>query len=212
MMVSDKNFKRDNAQFIRNLFFKKRLLFLDCQMDPSGGLAYCNDDSLPFSWPSSPRGIIDQIIFLDSLNHEPIKLMIDSPGGFISAYLTLYDIIRASRSPIFTISAGVVASAAAPILASGKPNHRYILPYSRVMIHMPQSRVGGDTDQVDNQVKEFKKVKNVYISILSRHTGKTPEQIEHDINRLELWMDASETVAYGLADHILNSFNEFALL
>ena len=178
----------------------------------TGGLAYCNDPSLPFDWASSPRSVIDQIIYLDSLNHEPIKLMIDSPGGLISAYLNLYDIIRASLSPIYTVAAGVVASAATPILVSGEPNHRYILPNSRVMIHMSQSRFGGDPDQVDNQVKEFKKVKNVYIEILSRHTGKTPEQIEQDINRLELWMNANETVAYGLADHVLTSFSEFALL
>lgn len=212
MMISGNDFKRSRAQFIRNMFSTKRLLFLDCQMDDSGGLAYFNDESMPFYWSSSPRSVIDQIIFLDSLNRQPIKLMIDSPGGFISAYLTLYDIIRASRSPIYTIAAGVVASAAAPILASGEPGHRYVLPNSRVMIHMPQSHVGGDPAQVKNQVKEFEKTKNVYINILSRHTGKTPEQIEQDINRLELWMDADETVAYGLADRVLGSFNELALL
>ncbi|GEM_PF-964789 len=212
MLVYDKDFKRSNTTFIRHMFFTKRLLFLDCQLDISGGLAYCNDGSMPFNWASSPRSVIDQIIYLDSFSQEPIKLMIDSPGGLISAYLNLYDIIRVSRSPIYTIAAGVVASAAAPILVSGESGHRYILPNSRTMIHMPRSQVGGDPAQVANQVREFEKTKNVYIEILSRHTGKTPEQIEQDINRLELWMDANETVAYGLADHVLTSFSEFALL
>ncbi|MBI2635266.1 MAG: ATP-dependent Clp protease proteolytic subunit [Parcubacteria group bacterium] len=212
MLVSNNNFKRSNARFLRQLFFEERLLFLDCQLDGTGGLAYYNDGSIPFDWASSPRSVIDQIIYLDSLNREPIKLMIDSPGGLASAYLNLYDIMKASRSPIYTVATGVVASAAVPILVGGEPGHRYILPNSRTMIHMPRSHFGGDPKEVENQVREFNKVKTLYIGILSRHTNKAPDLIESDINRLDFWMDAKESVAYGLVDHVLNSFSEFALL
>lgn len=153
MLVHEKDFSGRNIRFLRQLFFQeKRLIFLECQLDESGGAAYCNDMTMP-GWAVSPRSVIDQIIYLDHVNNNPITLAIDSPGGFVSHYLNLYDVIQAARSPIHTLAMGFIASAAAPILAGGFKGKRYIFESSRTMIHLPRGGAQGDDEDLDKQAK-----------------------------------------------------------
>lgn len=215
MLVHDKNFSGRNLRFLRQLFFeKRRLIFLECQLDESGGVAYYNDPTLP-DWAASPRSVIDQIIYLDNMErteNRPIRLLIDSPGGFISPYLNLYDVMRAARSPIYTIAMGFIASAAAPILAGGFNGKRFIFPSSKTMIHLPHGGAQGDDEDLDKRAKQLKKTKDTYIKILSRHTGKEPEEIERAINRKDYFMDAQETIDFGLADHLVTTLEEVFVL
>lgn len=213
MLVNgDREFSQRNLRFLRQLFFEeRRLLFLECQMDESGGLAYCNDLSMP-TWAVSPRGVIDQIIYLDNLSKKPIKLIVDSSGGFLSQYLNLYDIIQAAQSPTYTIAMGFIASAAATILAGGFKGKRYIFESSRTMIHLPQGGAQGDDEDLKKQAIQLKKTKDRYIQILSKHTGKSPKVIEKAIDRKDHYMDAEEAVTFGLADKVVTTLEEVFVL
>lgn len=215
MLVHEKSFSGKNLRLLRQLFFEKhRLIFLECQLDESGGTAYCNDPTMP-TWAVSPRGVIDQILYLDNIEkseERPIKMVIDSSGGFISPYLNLYDVMQAARSPIHTIAMGFIASAAAPILAGGFKGKRFIFPSSKTMIHLPRGGAQGDEEDLDKQAKLLKKTKDTYIKILSSHTGKDPDEIEKAINRKDHYMDAKETIEFGLADHLVTNLQEVFVL
>lgn len=215
MLVHDKGFSHKNLRFLRQLFFEEqRVIFLECQIDESGGVAYCNDPTMP-GWAVSPRSVIDQIIYLDSIEKtetKPIKLFIDSPGGFVSQYLNLYDIIQAARSPIHTVAMGFIASAAAPILAGGFKGKRYIFESSRTMIHLPQGGARGDDEDLKKQALQLKKIKDRYMQILSKHTGKNPKVIEKAIDRKDHYMDAKETIEFGLADQLVTRLDELFVL
>jgi len=208
MMVHEKDYRQQNLRLLRQLFFeKRRLLYLEGQLDPSYGAVYAgNDPTLPGLWATSPRAVIDQILHLDHLEIKRIGIIIDSPGGLVSQYLNLYDIIQTASSPIYTIAMGVISSAAASVLAGGTPGKRFIFASSRTMIHLPRGGAQGDDDDLEKQAKELKKTKDKYIGILSRHTGKTPEEIEQVINRKDHWMNAIETVSFGLADKVVENF------
>ncbi|MEK7087505.1 MAG: ATP-dependent Clp protease proteolytic subunit [Patescibacteria group bacterium] len=215
MLTHDKEFSQRNNLFLRQLFFeKRRLIFLEDHVDGSGGAAYCNDPTMP-GWSVSPRGVIDQILYLDHVENSqnsPIRLVIDSPGGYVSYYLNLYDVIQAARSPIYTIAMGFIASAAAPILAGGFPGKRYIFASSRTMIHLPRGGAHGDDEDLDKQAKQLRKIKDTYMKILGRHTGKDPDEIEKAINRKDHFMDAMETIEFGLADNLVTSLEETFVL
>ena len=211
MLIHDKEFSQKNIRFLRQLFFEKRLLFLECHNDESGGSAYYNDPTMPM-WALSPRSVIDQIVYLNHLNNDPIRLVIDSPGGYISYYLNLYDIMQASRCPIYTIAMGFIASAAAPILAGGCKGKRFIFPSSKTMIHLPKGGASGDDEDLKKQALQLKKTKDIYIKIISRHTGKTPAVIEKVIDRKDYFMDAKETIDFGLADELVESLEETFVL
>lgn len=215
MFAHSKDFHQRNLRLLRQLFFEKhRLIFLECQIDESGGAAYCNDPTMP-TWAVSPRGVIDQILYLDSIGKPekmPIRVIIDSPGGYISPYLNLYDVIHAARCPIYTIAMGFIASAAAPILAGGFKGKRFIFPSSKTMIHLPQGGAQGDAEELRKQAVRLKKTKDTYIEILSRHTGKKPKVIEKAIDRTDYFMDAKETIEFGLADKLVTSLEETFML
>jgi len=212
MLVHDKEFSQRNVRLLRQLFFEKhRLIFLECHNDESGGSAYFNDPTMSM-WAVSPRSVIDQIVYLNSVSNEQIRLAIDSPGGYVSYYFNLYDVIQASRSPIYTIAMGFIASAAAPILAGGFKGKRFIFPSSKTMIHLPQGGAQGDAEELRKQAVRLKKTKDTYIEILSRHTGKKPKVIEKAIDRTDYFMDSKETIEFGLADHLVTSLEEVFML
>lgn len=214
MLTNDRGFSQRNLRFLRQIFFEdSRLIFLECQMDESGGAAYCNDPSLPAYWSVSPRGVIDQIIFLNAKDkNRPIVLFIDSPGGLVSQYLNVYDVMQAVSSPIHTVAMGFIASAAVPVLAGGRSGKRFVFSNSRTMIHLPRGGAQGDDEDLDRQTKELKRTKDAYIKILSKHAGKELAVIEAAIKPKEHFMDAEETIAFGLADKIVASLDELFVL
>ncbi|MDO8676369.1 MAG: ATP-dependent Clp protease proteolytic subunit [Candidatus Azambacteria bacterium] len=203
-MISDREFKLQRSRFVRQVLFeKKRILYLEGNFDQSQGLGYSgNDPTLPFFWATSPRAVIDQIFYLESQNHEPIKLIIDHPGGVIKAFFNLHDVIMVAQSPIYTIAMGLVSSAAVSVLAAGKK--RFIFPNSQTMIHMAKTSNQGDEDEIEKQRKEFLKIQQQYIGVLSKRTGKSSGVIKEAM-KVETWMNAEESKAFGLVDHIIVS-------
>lgn len=211
MMISDRESKLQKSKFVRQVLFEKnRLIYLEGNFDQSRGLGYCgNDLTLPFAWATSPRAVIDQIFYLETQNHEPIKLIIDHPGGVIKAFFNLHDVIITAKSPIHTIAMGLVSSAAVSVLAAG--TMRFIFPNSQTMIHMAKTTSQGNEDEIEKQKEEFLKIQWQYVNILSQRTGKSPEAIKEAM-KVETWMNAKETVEFGLADRVVTTLEEVFVL
>lgn len=159
----------------------------------------------------SSVNIADDIMSLSIENPEkPIFLFIDSIGGEATNGFMLYDVIRMSKAPIYTI--GINASSmATTILVSG--NKRYVTPHSKTMIHLPSTMFQGDSSEMEIRNKEIAKVKEELVNIYIEHgataglkNGATHKQIKNklmkDINK-EKWFSAQEAVDYGLVDEII---------
>lgn len=147
--------------------------------------------------------IVAQMLFLDSLNHEPIHLFINSGGGECYSGLELVSVMRYIKSPVHTTILGVAASMAAVIASSGEKGHRKALPYSRFMIHQPSSAVNYTTFK-DQQIhlQEMENLKWDLYEVLSENSGKTKEEIEHLCDR-DKWMKAEEAISLGFLDEII---------
>ena len=147
--------------------------------------------------------VVAQLIFLESENpKKEINLYINSPGGSVTAGLAIYDTMQYVSCPGTTICIGQACSMAALILSGGEKGSRFVLPYSRVMIHQPSGGAEGQSSDILVTNKELQRIKKITTEILATHTGKTVEQVTKDIER-DCFMDADEAVAYGIADKVM---------
>ena len=152
--------------------------------------------------------IIAQLLFLESENpSKDIFLYINSPGGTITSGLSIYDTMQFIKPDVSTICVGQAASMGAILLAGGAKGKRYTLPNSRMMIHQPISGFQGQASDIDIHAKEVLKLRNRVNSILALHTGRTEKQIEIDTDR-DNFMDANQSLEYGLIDVVLTERNE----
>lgn len=146
---------------------------------------------------------VAQLLFLESQNPDKdINLYINSPGGSVTAGLALYDTMQHIRCDIQTICLGQAASMAAIILAGGTAGKRSALPSSRVLIHQPWGGVQGQAVDIGIQAREIVRLKKLTIEYFADHTGKTNEQIAHDMER-DFFMSASEAKEYGIVDQVM---------
>ena len=152
--------------------------------------------------PELSNTVVSALLYLDSENHEPIKLYINSPGGVVSAGFAIIDTMRMIASPVETVCVGMAASMAAVILACGEPGRRSLLQNSEVMIHQPLGGTEGQAADIAIVAKHILKTKDKIYKMLSAMTGQTVKRIEHDADR-NFWMDAEEAVKYGMADKII---------
>src|SRR5210317_935070 len=128
--------------------------------------------------------IVAQLLFLESENPDKdIHLYINSPGGVVSAGLSVYDTMQFIKSDVSTICLGQAASMGAVLLAGGTKGKRFALPHSRVMIHQPWGGTQGTAMDMEIQVKEILKLKKSLEDILSNHTGKTHKEIAKESER-----------------------------
>ncbi len=147
--------------------------------------------------------VVAQLLFCESVDPEKdISLYINSPGGSVTAGLAIYDTIQYIRPDVQTICIGQAASMAAVLLAGGTPGKRFILPSSRVLIHQPWGGAQGQASDIGIQAKEIVRLKKLLISIIAKHSGKTDEDVARDLER-DYFMDAQESVSYGIVDTIL---------
>ncbi len=141
------------------------------------------------------------LLTLDSLSHDPIRLIISSPGGDLDATFLFYDTMKLIESPIETVGR-YCGSAAAILLAAG--SKRYLFPHARVMLHLPAGQMGGDAKDWDIQHKQMQSYQNKVIDILCEcGATKSHAEILVDIDR-DYWMDSHEAIIYGLADEIIS--------
>jgi len=152
--------------------------------------------------------IIAQLLFLDADNPErDIYLYINSPGGIVSSGMAIYDTMQFLRAPVNTICMGMAASMAAFLLAAGTKGKRSALPHARIMIHQPSGGAQGTASDIEIQAREILYLRTKLNELYSRHTGKTVDQVEKDMDR-DRFMSAEEAVDYGLIDKVIQSVVE----
>jgi ATP-dependent Clp protease protease subunit len=151
--------------------------------------------------------VVAQILFLEYEDPDKdILLYINSPGGSVTAGLAIYDVMKYVKPDVQTICVGSAFSMGALLLAAGTKGKRFILPHGKVMLHQPSGGAGGQSSDIQIHAKEIIKTKRELNDILAEATGKTAEQVEKDTDR-DLYMSASEAVAYGIVDEVFNPGN-----
>jgi ATP-dependent Clp protease protease subunit len=147
--------------------------------------------------------VVAQLLFLESENPDKdVHLYINSPGGIVTAGLSIYDTMQFIKPDVSTICIGQAASMGSLLLAGGTKGKRYCLPHSRIMIHQPSGGFQGQASDIDIHAREVLKLRQRLNEILAKHTGQTVERIERDSDR-DNFMDAEAAVEYGLIDTVL---------
>jgi ATP-dependent Clp protease, protease subunit len=148
--------------------------------------------------------IVAQLLFLESENPDKdISLYINSPGGSVSAGLSIYDTMQFIKPDVSTMVIGQAASMGAVLLAGGSKGKRYSLPHSRMMIHQPLAGFQGQASDIDIHAREVLETRDRLNRILSKHTGQTIEKIGKDTDR-DNFMGGEAAVNYGLIDRVLD--------
>lgn len=151
--------------------------------------------------------IVAQLLFLESENPDKdIHLYINSPGGSVTAGLSIYDTMQFIKPDVSTMCIGQAASMGAVLLAGGAKGKRYGLPHSRTMIHQPLGGFQGQASDFEIHAREILDIRERLNRILSEHTGQPLEQIQKDTDR-DFFMSASQSVEYGLIDEVMTNRN-----
>ena len=163
------------------------------------------NDRKVFLWgqvdDKSAKHVIDRLLYLDAQNQDEIQLFINSPGGYVTAGFSMYDTIKMIKSPVSTICTGLAASMGSILLSVGEKGRRFIQPHARVMIHQPSGGARGQASDIEITAQEILKTKELSAQILADNCGQKYEKVMKDFNR-DHWMDAEESVAYGIADGV----------
>ena len=147
--------------------------------------------------------VVAQLLFLESENPDKdVHLYVNSPGGIVTAGLSIYDTMQFIKPDVSTICLGQAASMGSLLLAGGTKGKRFCLPHSRIMIHQPSGGFQGQASDIDIHAREILKIRERLNKIMSKHTGQTVERIERDMER-DHFMDAEAAVEYGLVDNVL---------
>ena len=147
--------------------------------------------------------IVAQLLYLESENAEKdIHLYINSPGGSVTAGLSVYDTMQFINCDVSTICCGQAASMGALLMAGGAKDKRYALPHSRIMVHQPSAGFQGQATDISIHAKEVLELKARLNEIMAKHTGQPIEKIERDLER-DHFMSATEALDYGLVDTVL---------
>ena len=187
-IVVEQSGRTERAYDIYSRLLKERIVFLGSMIDD-------NVASL----------IIAQLLFLEAENQEKdIFLYINSPGGYITAGLGIYDTIHYIKPDVATICMGQASSMGALLLAGGAPGKRSALPHSRIMIHQPLGGAEGQASDIIIQADEIARLRSSINKILSKATKQTIKRIEKDTDRNN-FMSPAEAKKYGIIDNILSS-------
>jgi ATP-dependent Clp protease protease subunit len=150
---------------------------------------------------------IRQLLLLEDMSGEPIRVFIDSPGGDADAGYAIFDMLRFVKPDIWTIGMGLVASAAAIIQLAAPKERRVGLPNSHYLIHQPLSGIRGVATDIEIHAKELEKLREKINRLIADETGIPYNQVEKDTDR-DYWMNAQEAVNYGLISKVITHRNE----
>ncbi|NQV54201.1 MAG: ATP-dependent Clp protease proteolytic subunit [Flavobacteriales bacterium] len=182
--------KKSEQSMISEKFLEKRLVFL------WGGV---DDDSA--------KHVINRLLYLESEKPgEPIEFYINSPGGYVTSGLAIYDTMQMISSPVHTICMGLAASMGSILLSGGEKGHRKIFNHGRVMIHQPSlGGFQGTASDIEIQTKEIIKTKELSAHILADNCGQKFDKVMKDFNR-DHWLNAEESIKYGIVDGVQSTF------
>ena len=151
--------------------------------------------------------VMSQVVILNGLNHDPIRVVVTSQGGHVDSGYAIHDMLKFVESPIVTIGAGWVASIGVPILLSAPADSRYCLPNTRFLLHQPSGGAGGQATDIRIAAEEILKLRERLNELLARETGQSVEKVQSDSDR-NFWMTAEEALEYGLVSRIVEHANE----
>jgi ATP-dependent Clp protease protease subunit len=147
--------------------------------------------------------VVAQLLYLESENPDKdIHLYINSPGGVVTAGMSVYDTMQFIKPDVSSICVGQAASMGALLLAGGAKGKRFCLPHSRMMIHQPLGGFQGQAADIDIHAREVLKLRDELNRVLAHHTGQSVEQIAKDTDR-DNFLGPDEAVEYGLVDRVL---------
>lgn len=156
--------------------------------------------------------IVAQLLYLESENPDKdIHLYINSPGGVVTAGMSIYDTMQFIKPDVSSICVGQAASMGALLLAGGAKGKRFCLPHSRMMIHQPLGGFQGQASDIDIHAKEVLKLRDQLNAILAHHTGQDVEKIAQDTDR-DNFLGPDEAVEFGLVDRVLSHRGEAATM
>ncbi len=159
---------------------------------------------------ASANLVVAQLLFLEAENPDKdISFYINSPGGSVTAGMSIYDTMQFIKADVSTLCIGQAASMGAFLLAAGAKDKRFSLPNSRIMIHQPSGGFQGQSSDIEIHAKEILYLRAKLNDILAHHTGKSAEEIDRDTER-DNFMSAEQSVAYGLIDKVITSRVEAA--
>ena len=186
-MVVEQTGRGERSYDIYSRLLKERVIFL---------VGPVND--------ASANLVVAQMLFLEAENpDQDIHLYINSPGGSVTAGMSVYDTMNFIKPDVSTLCLGQAASMGAMLLTAGAKGKRFALPHSRVMIHQPliNGGLGGQASDIEIHARELLKMKATRNELLAKHSGQPLEKIERDTDR-DNFMSAEEAAAYGLIDHV----------
>lgn len=185
--VIEKTYQGERAFDIYSRLLKDRVIFLGTGIDSTVA-----------------NLIIAQLLFLE--NEDPNKdiiMYINSPGGHVTAGLAIYDTMQYIKPDVSTVCLGMAASMGAVLMAGGAKGKRFVLPNSEIMIHQPLGGAEGQASDIRIHADHIIKTKGRLNNILAHHTGQPLKTIDKDTDR-DFFMDAEESVKYGIVDKIIN--------
>ena len=186
-MVVEQTSRGERSYDIYSRLLKERVIFLTGQVEDH-----------------MANLVVAQLLFLESENPDKdIFLYINSPGGSVTAGMSIYDTMQFIKPNVSTVCMGQACSMGAFLLAGGAPGKRYVLPNSRVMIHQPLGGFQGQASDIQIHAQEILTIKKKLNTLLAEHTGQPLEVIEKDTDR-DNFMAADDAVKYGLIDAVLN--------
>lgn len=148
--------------------------------------------------------VCNQLVFLQSVSNDPIRVIINSQGGHVEAGDTIHDMIKFVKPEIKMIGTGWVASAGITIYLAAKKNNRYSLPNTRYLIHQPSGGAYGQATDIVIEATEIGRMRERLNKLISDGTGQPLEKITKDTDR-NFWLSAEEAKAYGILEHIITS-------
>ena len=152
---------------------------------------------------------IRQLLLLEDMSDEPIRIFIDSPGGDADAGYAIFDMIRFVKPLVWTVGMGLVASAAAIIQLASPKEQRVGLPNSHYLIHQPLSGIRGVATDIEIHARELDKLRDKINHLIAEETNAPFEQVEKDTDR-DYWMNADEAVKYGLISRVITKRSELS--
>lgn len=154
--------------------------------------------------------VVRQMLLLEAKSSDPIKVMIDSPGGDVDAGYAIFDMARFIRPEVWMIGMGLVASAGALILLAAPKERRVGLPNSHFLIHQPLSGLRGVATDIEIHAREIEKTRDRLNKLIADETGQPLERVVKDTDR-DYWMSAEDAVAYGLVSRVVRTRDELGL-
>ncbi|EOQ87837.1 putative ATP-dependent Clp endopeptidase, proteolytic subunit ClpP [Leptospira yanagawae serovar Saopaulo str. Sao Paulo = ATCC 700523] len=184
--VSEQTSRGIDRMDVYSRLLRDRIIFLGAGIDDTYANAVCA-----------------QLLFLEAENPDrDIYLYINSPGGYVSSGLAIYDTMQLIKPEVRTLCIGQASSMAALLLAGGAKGKRSALPNSRIMMHQPYGGAGGQASDIEISAKEIIKTKNTLIDLYGKHIGKPAAQIQKDTER-NFFMSAEEAKEYGIIDNVI---------